>query len=635
MDFQVNSPSEAGRVEQIVSQFLLKASQVILESRIPSLRPRDRGGELSASSRLKKSEKWFNLALGDRPASLENLHILHRNLMDPTVIDVIVVRRGQAGSSRDDLYGGEPLKGIAVETVIERWVIQYENMRVLPAQNSDASVLYKKMYKKAIILLRSLQSMTKLLPAYRIFRHLSSANQSCKYDVMYKVSSFSDPFSREEEQMMKQYRFVPVEGVNGCLCVSVTYRPVLSDFDVEGSTSFPPMIIANYVGSPATDPMRVLPSKEKGFRPTSFPARGAAAAAAAARSPPSVPVLRPHTWSAGIHAATNFQNLPFSGSPPVRRGSFSPGDFSSPPKNIIGQRLHGNRLPSGHYKTSSFEEQLSPPFSPASSPSPPAFLLGHSPSQSRLRPESSPVAIPHPMMNRSPRYLSPNNSDPNRHSLPPLSPRHAKTDPCSQDSPSQSGIRSSSKLGPGESYSGMAGSKVGRDSREDSGHFSGLLSSGSSPRVGFSRSSSRVSFQDDLDECDFSLPFDVDDVDTCDPVSSQGQVNPSSDARRGLDFASPTFSMGRTSQDAAVGALVQMLRTAPPLRQQQDSSYYSAAQSLKPERGAGGKLQLGKTSGFLMPRRAADALEELKSYKDMKDLLLSKSGTRSSTVSDQ
>lgn len=55
-----------------------------------------------------------------------------------------------------------------------------------------------------------------------------------------------------------------------------------------------------------------------------------------------------------------------------------------------------------------------------------------------------------------------------------------------------------------------------RDSKDDSGRFSGLLSSSDSPRIGFSRSSSRLSFQDDLDDNDFSCAFDVDDVDTLD-----------------------------------------------------------------------------------------------------------------------
>lgn len=64
-----------------------------------------------------------------------------------------------------------------------------------------------------------------------------------------------------------------------------------------------------------------------------------------------------------------------------------------------------------------------------------------------------------------------------------------------------------------------------------------------------------------------------------------------------------------------------MLRTAPPLRQ--DSSCYSS-NSLKAE------LEGGVTtaSGFFIPRKAADALQDLQSYREMKDLLLSKSGTR-------
>lgn len=55
-----------------------------------------------------------------------------------------------------------------------------------------------------------------------------------------------------------------------------------------------------------------------------------------------------------------------------------------------------------------------------------------------------------------------------------------------------------------------------RDSKDDSGRFSALLSSSGSPRIGFSRSSSRLSFQDDMDDCEFSCPFDVDDVDVSD-----------------------------------------------------------------------------------------------------------------------
>lgn len=77
----------------------------------------------------------------------------------------------------------------------------------------------------------------------------------------------------------------------------------------------------------------------------------------------------------------------------------------------------------------------------------------------------------------------------------------------------------------------------------------------------------------------------------------------------------------RKSQDAAVGALVHMLRTAPPLRQD-PSSCASGFEKSEIE------SIVGAGSGFFLPRKTSDALEELKAYRDMKELLLSKSATR-------
>lgn len=58
-----------------------------------------------------------------------------------------------------------------------------------------------------------------------------------------------------------------------------------------------------------------------------------------------------------------------------------------------------------------------------------------------------------------------------------------------------------------------------KDCRDDSGRFSGVFSSSGSPRFGVSRSSSRLSIQEDLDDIDFTCPFAVDDVDTTDSQS--------------------------------------------------------------------------------------------------------------------
>ncbi|XP_054788816.1 LOW QUALITY PROTEIN: autophagy-related protein 13a-like [Prosopis cineraria] len=588
MDLQNNLQPESGKLEQIVSQFLLKSLHVILDSRVPSLHPHDRSGELSLGSRVKKSDRWFNLALGDRPAALNNLNFWHRSLMDPMVIDIILVQE-RAGPS---LAAGSP-----VETVIERWVVQYECPRVM-AQTGDISGTYKKTYKKSIILFRALCSQMRLLPAYRIFRQLSTSSHNYNFDIIYKVSSFSDPFSRAEEKMMEEYKFTSVEAPPGCLCISVNYRTTLSDFKLEFSTPLPPKIITDYVGSPNTDPLRYFPASEKGVRSTSFPLRGL--------PPPSpVPLERPHSWTSGFHKGAPFApNQPFVGSPPVYRLPSLPNDYPSPPLDNYGIKVHNHQMLARQRSTSHDECQLSPPFSHSLSPSPP------NPMRTRMRSETAPVTIPLPVMGKSSRNLSPNLSDHSRNSLPPLSPE-AKNDTSSQESPS--GMRSFRKIEAsriGEMQSGFV-----KDNKDDSGRFSGLLSSSGSPRIGFSRSSSRLSLQDDLDDGDFSCPFLVDDVDTPDVNSSQNVAG-----MNASEITSTSLPIGRKSQDALVGDLVRILRNAPPLRQ--DPSCYSSV-SLKTEFEEG----VSTASGFFMPRKTADALEELKSYREMRDLL-SRSGNR-------
>ncbi|KAL4577709.1 hypothetical protein LXL04_013820 [Taraxacum kok-saghyz] len=554
MDLQYNNSNEQGRNEQIISQFLLKTLHIVLESRVPSIRPSGR------RSLVKKSDKWFNLALGERPTALDSLNFWHRNLMEPMIIDIILVQEMPGTTSTTSGYGA------LVETVIERWVVQYEYSRTSHQPNTES---YKKTYKKSIILLRSLYTMMRLLPAYRAYKKLCiSTSKGCGFDINYKVSSFSAPFTRTEEDSMKHYSFFPVEAQqgHGRLSISVKYRESLSDFNLETSPSFPPeIIITDYVGSPATDPFRAFPNKHAS---TSFPVREFQS--------PAPPPQRPHSWTNGLIRGPGPH-----GSPPVHRSSSGRYDLSSSPTDVIyGGPNYRPPTPSHHhsYDDYQFQLSLSPPFSPSPSPSPPTY------SHSRLRSETAPVSIP-----TSPRYLSPNLH------LPPPSPRST-----TRYDESPSGVRSLKK-------SDM--SRV-RDNKDDSGRFSGLLSSSGSPRVGFSRSSSsRLSLQDELlDDIDFSCPFIVDDVDTCDsPTVSESGSGSVGGGKQG----------GKKSQDAAaVGALVRMLRTAPPLRQ--DSSCYSSSLEAQFNNSE-------SASGLFMARSTSDALEELKAYRDIKHLILSKS----------
>ncbi|KAJ0890809.1 hypothetical protein HanRHA438_Chr09g0427961 [Helianthus annuus] len=101
-----------------------------------------------------------------------------------------------------------------------------------------------------------------------------------------------------------------------------------------------------------------------------------------------------------------------------------------------------------------------------------------------------------------------------RHSLPPLSPRSTRYEPSSpESSPTIRSLKESkmSRVGDLSSASGSGSANhyssshmVSRDNKDDSGRFSGLLSSSGSPRIGLSRSSSRLSLPDGLDDIDFS-----------------------------------------------------------------------------------------------------------------------------------
>lgn len=98
----------------------------------------------------------------------------------------------------------------------------------------------------------------------------------------------------------------------------------------------------------------------------------------------------------------------------------------------------------------------------------------------------------------------------------------------------------------------------------------------------------------------------------------------------------------RKSQEAAVGALVQMLRKAPPLCQDFSNSV-SLLPASRPETWSKSIQEPDQTSeglapvqhvasssvmssGLSMPKTTADALEELQGYRVMKNLLLKQGG---------
>ncbi|CAA7053037.1 unnamed protein product [Microthlaspi erraticum] len=606
------SNSESAKAEQIIFEFFAKSLHIILESRTPFMSSRNFSGDQmvcssssssSSSSSVRPRDKWFNLALRECPAALESFDIGRRSSLEPLVVNVVLVaspfatdqigkreliRNFSGGWSSDQDEMGCESKN---EQIIERWIVQYDNRKVRESatttssrRSSSSNSKLQVMYKKATLLLRSLFVMVRLLPAYKIFRELNSSGQIFKFKLVPRVPSIVEPFTRREEAEMQRFAFTPVETLCGRLCLSVLYRS-LSDVSCEHSTPMSPTFITDYVGSPLADPLKRFPSL-----PLSY------------GSPPLLPFQRRHSWSFDRYKASPPPSVSCSPSP---THSDLHGALVS---NPCSRRLppHPCDIPTGRRKECYVEEcqDFSPPCSPSGAI--------HAVTRGITRTESAPVRIPAPsFQSKQNNVVAPS---PNLK----LS-RHASLKP----------VRSSGVV---ESGGALEKFLYGR---EDFRRNSGVrLSSNSSPRISFSRSSSR-SFQDDFDDNDFPCPFDVEDDDITDRSSRPGSYD-----QRG-DIPEPTHepsgSYPKKSQDAAVGALVSMLKKAPPLRQDVSITEVSwnnnNSNNNKPARGQEAAAASITASGLaLASKTTADALEELRSYKEMKNVLLSQSAMDTSSV---
>lgn len=407
-----NSHSERAKMEQIITEFFAKSLHIILESRCPYVSSRNYSGEQgltspspssssSSSSSVRPRDKWFNLALRDCPAALESLDFWRQSNLEPMIVDVILRQRpidldplnfspktGFAWNSlgKEQHYYGSDNEEFGCdgknEKIIERWILQYESKKHGASSGSKRSNCASShaLYKKSILLFRSLYATVRLLPAYKLFRDLTSSAQIRLYNLSHRVSSFVEPFTRREEADMQRFVFTPVDTSCGRLCLSVLYRSSVVDMSLDPSTPISPQFIPEYVGSPMAEPLKRFPS---GFVSQS--------------SPSSSPFGRRHSWSYDVYRA----------SPPSLNPSPSPSPtYSESQASLAKQhccRLPLPRLPHHipderlitHMKYPSYDESWpSPVFSPSPSPSPPTYVPNRHISKVLLRSESAPVSIP-------------------------------------------------------------------------------------------------------------------------------------------------------------------------------------------------------------------------------------------------
>ncbi|KAJ4819407.1 Autophagy-related protein 13 [Rhynchospora pubera] len=239
--------SETPATEQVITEIFAKSLHIILESRSPYVSsrnysldqippsPSSSGGSPSTQPGGSR-DKWFNLALRECPAALQNSDFWRQSNLEPLVIEILLV---------DRVSGTEKL--------LERWVVQYET-RKHPGTGRKS----KRTYRGATLLFRSLYLLVRLLPAYTLFREMNSSGRIRSLGLSHRIQSFVNPLTRSEEAEMAHLCLTPIETPFGRLKHSVSYLSVVDDISIgsELSTPMSTELIPDYVGSPTTDPLK-------------------------------------------------------------------------------------------------------------------------------------------------------------------------------------------------------------------------------------------------------------------------------------------------------------------------------------------------------------------------------------------
>ncbi|CAL0330026.1 unnamed protein product [Lupinus luteus] len=592
-----NAHSEGAEMEQIITEFFAKSIHIILESRALYASSRNSFGDQvvsspssssSSSSSVRPRDKWFNLALRECPAALENMDLWRQSNLEPIVIDVVLVQRPvnwdptscplkkvlPRSSSMKERYPfswNSDQEELGIETksdkIIERWVLQYESGKTRDSNSNSrrsSNISLHTLYKKSTLLLRSLYSTVRLLPAHKTFRELNSSAQIHPFTLVHRISSFIEPFTRREEAEMLKFGFTPVDTASGRLCLSVMYLPSASEVSSEPTTPMSPQVITDYVGSPLADPLRRYPL----IPVTGLPSYG---------SPSSLPFSRRHSWSYD-HFRASSPSIACSPSPTYSEShtSVSIANYRHfPPASLPPQPTELSLI---QKRNTGFDDRYPHPSHSIDN-------FGSLPTKTILRTESAPVRIPASEVTNSP--------DTNM-----------------------------------SMQTGATAEKLFSLGKDEPRKYSGVkISANSSPHISFSRSSSR-SYQDDFDDSDFTCPFNEDDLTDPETRAESFDHGHMADALEAGGF----FPI-RKSHDAAVGTLVHLLKKAPPLRQDLSTSEHlsQGAHSeiwnnniKEPNQTPDAPMPVSMMSSGLIATRktTADALEEFHSYREMKNLLL-------------
>ncbi|CBJ29505.1 conserved unknown protein [Ectocarpus siliculosus] len=207
--------SDRSKCEQVVYELLCKVAELVVSSRVSLIQPQRR--EVNSK---------FSLHVQELAFVRNSMKAWENNLTLPLGIDIFWVEGGGDGAPRREL--------------LERWEIMYEAQDA--AEGKSAQLRH--FFKRSIILLRTLYSLVRLLPAYSVHKRIQSRDVSladsrddtgfslyplrdggsCGSGLDFSASGGEDHAGRSGRKSTSCYTFKPLKAPHGSVKVICHYR---------------------------------------------------------------------------------------------------------------------------------------------------------------------------------------------------------------------------------------------------------------------------------------------------------------------------------------------------------------------------------------------------------------------------
>ena len=248
-----NPGAQIQRLNQVIQNFHTKAALIILQSRV------DLAPAYSKGKDEKRVNKWFNIELDETDDYKDDIRRwktcdLKENRPPPLVIEILLNtdslnqnqrlvildedgRRHDVMSALTAAMDGRHGKRRASkdnEVVLERWLIQLHDQNT--GFPPDLAQILPLVYKKSIVLFRSLFTYCNLLPAWKLSKKIGKARSSPGLKLNFRIldgsqlgtnpqsDSLKVPLGDTSTEQLTNYSFGVTDSPAGPFSVQVTYR---------------------------------------------------------------------------------------------------------------------------------------------------------------------------------------------------------------------------------------------------------------------------------------------------------------------------------------------------------------------------------------------------------------------------